>query len=495
MFGYSSSEAIGKCVHKLVVSNSMCKEARERIDSSVKIFSETGTGYFTVGNVELVGCRKDGSEFPVELSISPMKIGNKWNAVGLVKDITDRKKTEQKLKEAEQRFHALFNQAPLGVLVIDPTTAAFVEFNDHAHLQLAYSREEFRELTLHDIEAKESNDETRWHLDEIVRNGNVEFETLHSTKYGEIRNVLVTARTIEIANKTLLHCIFHDITEIRKIQNNLMKSEAQYRQLVELAQAGIWAINRDFVTTFVNPRMSEMLGYTENEMTGKKIAEFIEPSMVEKIGSIMKKHNDNVSKGEYEYAFSRKDGTCINTSLEVSALTDDQGSPNGALVLVTDVTERKRLEDEFRASEERFRAISTSAMDAIILVNEETEVIYWNPAAEKTFGFKETEITGKKLFELVIPSNGPKAQSLLLDELKHISFSKRYYEITALKKNHSELPIDLSVTSIKLHDKNCLLLIARDISEQKQMEASIKQERDMLEGHNRKHWRWLRNSR
>ena len=165
IFGYKSEETIGKDIHELVVPNTMCKEGKERINSSVKMFTETGTGYFTVGNVELLGRRKDGTEFPAELSISPIKLCGKWNAVGVVKDITDRKKAEQKLREAEQRYHALFNEAPLGVLVIDPETAAFVEFNDTAHLQLGYSREEFKQLTIHDIEAKESTDEIRLHID------------------------------------------------------------------------------------------------------------------------------------------------------------------------------------------------------------------------------------------------------------------------------------------------------------------------------------------
>ncbi len=119
-FGYSSSEAIGKNVHELVVPNTMCKEGLERIKTSVEIFGETGTGYFTLGNVQLVGRRKDGREFPAELSISPIKLGGKWNAVGVVKDITKRKEDEEMLREAEQRYHALFDQAPIGVLIVDP---------------------------------------------------------------------------------------------------------------------------------------------------------------------------------------------------------------------------------------------------------------------------------------------------------------------------------------------------------------------------------------
>ena len=147
IFGYLSEEAIGKSVHELVVPNSTYKKGKERIEKSVKTFSQTGLGYFTVGNVELVGRHKNGKEFPAELSISPVKLSGKLNAVGVVKDITNRKQNEQKLRESELRYHALFDQSPLGVLVIDPETTAFVEFNDIAHQQLGYLREEFKALS------------------------------------------------------------------------------------------------------------------------------------------------------------------------------------------------------------------------------------------------------------------------------------------------------------------------------------------------------------
>jgi PAS domain S-box-containing protein len=232
-FGYSSSEVMGKQIHDLIVPNSMCKEGKERIETSVRIFSETGTGYFTVGKVELIAKRKDGCEFPVELSISPIKVCNKWNAIGVIKDTTDRKKAEQKLRESDQRYHALFNEAPLGVLVVDPETASFVEFNDNAHTQLEYSREEFSKLTIQDIEAKESPDEIRRRIAEMVKKGGAEFETLQRTKNGSIKNILVTTRTIELSNKTFLHAIFHDITEIKKLQRELSKYSQRLEDLVK----------------------------------------------------------------------------------------------------------------------------------------------------------------------------------------------------------------------------------------------------------------------
>ncbi len=342
-FGYNSKEVIGKNIHELVVPSSMCLEARERIEQSVKVFNETGMGYFTVGNVELVGRRKNGTEFPVELSISPLKLSKKWNAVGVVKDLTERKRNEQKSKEAEQRYHALFNQSPLGVLIVDPKTTGFVEFNDVAHQQLDYSREEFEKLTLLDIEAKQTEDQVKSHIVKTLTDNKEEFETEHKTKNGNIKNILVSTRAIEMKNKKLLHCVFHDITEIRNTQKSLMESEEQYRNLVELAQEGVWVFDREFVTTFVNPRMAQMLGYVQSEMLGKKVFEFLDRSVIEKAENFLGKYESGL-EGNFEYEITRKGGSRIWVSIVASQITDDHGVNCGTLALVADVTSRKDME-------------------------------------------------------------------------------------------------------------------------------------------------------
>ncbi len=480
-FGYSNKEVLGKGIHELVVPHSMCREGRERIKQSVQTFSETGMGYFTVGSVEVVGCRKDGSEFPAELAVSPLEVGGKWNAVGLVKDITARRIAEQQVKDAEQRYHALFDRAPLGVLVIDPQTLKFAEFNDVAHNKLGYSREEFEQISIRDIQAEQTPKQIRAHIDKFLKEGEGEFETKHRTKTGEIRDVIVSIRAFPYRDKPYLHCICHDITESKKIQNALVESEARYRQLIEVAQEGIWAINNDMNTVFVNPRMAQMMGYSEKDMVGKSLFDFIDPDMVEKIRGILKGFNRLDMKGTYEYAFPKKDGSHIDTTVSLSVIADEQKQKIGILAVVSDISERKRAERALRESEERFRAISTSAIDAIVLCDSADKVLYWNPAAEKIFGYDSNHALGKKLIDLVIPKEFHQKHTKFLRVFCNSKTSRRHFDLRAKKKDGSTFPIDLSVVSVRLNDKNCFLSVVRDITEWKAMEEALRQERDMLE--------------
>jgi PAS domain S-box-containing protein len=478
-FGYTSEEALGKEVHKLVLPESL-QITTERVSDSIRAFSETGIGYFTVGTVEINGRRKDGSIFPAELSVSSLKTGGKWNAVGVVKDITRRKTSNQKLSDAEQRYHTLFSQSPIGVTVIDPETGKFEEFNDISHLQLGYSREEFEQLTIPDIEVEENPEQVKAHIKRVIQEGGSEFETKHRSKTGEIQTIVVTAKPFKNQGKNYIQCITRDITESKKIQNALATSEARYRQLVEVAQEGIWAIDNDFLTTFINPHMAKMLGYRESEVIGRSLLEFVDPAWAGRIGGIIKGFNREGS-GQYEYSFPHRNGGYIDTVVTLSVIFNEEKQKIGSLAVISDITERKQLQRALKASEERFRAISTSAMDAIILSDQKDQILYWNPAAEKLYGYSEEEAVGKKLSELILPAKIRDQHGTLLKDLESRDIAKREFGITAIKKDGSTAPVDLSIVSVKLQDQKCLLATVKDVTEWKTMEEDLRQERDLLE--------------
>lgn len=136
-------------------------------------------------------------------------------------EMVKRKRVETLLFEAEQRYRTIFNESPDGILLFDVETGKAVEFNEVAHRQLGYSREEFTDLSVSAYEVREQPEEIQAHIEAIKRLGRDDFETEHRTKSGEIRNVAVSAQSLTLGEHQYLYTIFRDITELRQAQERL----------------------------------------------------------------------------------------------------------------------------------------------------------------------------------------------------------------------------------------------------------------------------------
>jgi PAS domain S-box-containing protein len=175
---------------------------------------------------ELTMLRKDGTPFPVEIS-SALFQDSQGNTLAsmIIHDITERKRAEAALRDAEARYRMLFDHSPDGIVILDPEKAHILEFNETACRQLGYSSEEFAQLSISDFEASEKPDETRSRISKVIREGRNDFETLHRTRQGEIRNIHVTAQVTEILGRRVYHCVWRDITERRRLQYHLWHAQ------------------------------------------------------------------------------------------------------------------------------------------------------------------------------------------------------------------------------------------------------------------------------
>jgi PAS domain S-box-containing protein len=462
------------CYVKLRNRNSICPNCAVK-----KIFAEEKSR-----PMEISGTDKKGEKFCLQVTASPVrdKSSSVFAALTVGVPVTYTKEMETKVKEAREIYQSLLEQAPLGVVIVDPETASIVKFNEKAHKQLGYSREEFEKLRIFDFEAKEKASQIKMRIKEMLEIGEAEFETLHRTKNGELRNVKVTTRAFKSAGKNYLHCIFYDITEIKKAENALKESEELSRAIVANAPIGIATSDNTYHFVNANQAFCSILGYTEEELRGLTFKDISHPDEIERgIQSIRELEKGKIRAFVQEKRYIKKDGSIIIGRVTVNAIRNIQGKPLLFIIELEDITKPIQLKEELRSSEERFRAISTSAMDAIVLCDNEGNVIYWNPAAEKTFGFSAEEAVNKKITNLIIPAgiNQKHAQFVKAFAKKHAS--KRHTEATALKKDGGTFPVDLAVTSLKINGKSCVLAIIRDITEWKAMEEALRQERDFLE--------------
>jgi len=136
-----------------------------------------------------------------------------------------------KLHETEMRYRAIFEQSPYGILLID-SEGNITDFNETAHRELGYTREEFSRLRIPDIDPFQSPEEVQTSIREVLSKGSAEFEVRHRTRDGEIRDVHVITRVLNQSGNNVFQTIWHDITEQKRAAEELNNYRAHLEELV-----------------------------------------------------------------------------------------------------------------------------------------------------------------------------------------------------------------------------------------------------------------------
>lgn len=177
----------------------------------------------------------------------------------------------------------------------------------------------------------------------------------------------------------------------------LERSEKNYRGIVETAYEGIWKLDAEFTTSFVNGRMAQLLGYTVEEMLGRPVFDFLFESDVEQKRSQLQRRRFGVSE-QMETRYRRKDGSELWARVVTSPILGEDGSFHGALAMVSDTTEQRCAAAERFQSLQRIRLLSQAVeqtADSIMITNPQGLIEYVNPAFEAITGYSREEAAGK----------------------------------------------------------------------------------------------------
>jgi PAS domain S-box-containing protein len=195
-----------------------------------------------------------------------------------------------------------------------------------------------------------------------------------------------------------------DVTSRIQAEARLQTSEKEYRQLLEALQEGIWMIDADARTTFVNPRMAEMLGYTAEEMMGRHLFSFMDEQGVALCQRNLERRRQGIHE-QHDFEFLRKDGSRLYASLEASPIFDDEGNYAGSLAGVQDITDRVQTTERLRESEEQYRDLVEKVSDVIYALDREGVITYVSPAIERLLGYPPEEVIGQPFGQFVLPED------------------------------------------------------------------------------------------
>ncbi len=304
-------------------------------------------------------------------------------------------------------------------------------------------------------------------------------EELRYIVNGEVRWYDCISRPERQTNGDILwDGIILEITDRKKAQEKLYQSEGRYRRIVETAQEGVWMIDAENRTTFVNRKMAAVLGYRVDEMRGRSIFSFMDEEWQAVAQSYIERRRHGIAE-QHDFKFRRKDGSGIWTMITTNPIFDDAGEYTGALAIVADISERKRIEDALQKSNDTLGALIQSSPLAIIAIDTEGKVMSWNEAAERMFGWQEKEVLGRSL---------PYIPEYKLDE--HRALRERVLrgeavtniEVTRQKKDGST--IDISISAASLRDaQGCftgIMSVITDITDRRKAEKALEKSARLL---------------
>ena len=224
IFGWTREEVIGKVLHETVIS----PQYREAHVQGMRHLVAPGGKVAPGLRVEMMGMHRDGHEFPIELSIAPIKMTGKYELNGFIRDITERKQAEEELRLRAQ----MLDVANDTIFVLD-LDGRFIYLNEVAWKSRGYTRDEMMGMDLHVLDTPEYEKIIGLRFRELMENGRCIFESAHRCKDGSVMPVEINARIIETGGRKLVLSVIRDITE-RKQSEKKMLSLAYYDTLTTL---------------------------------------------------------------------------------------------------------------------------------------------------------------------------------------------------------------------------------------------------------------------
>jgi PAS domain S-box-containing protein len=243
----------------------------------------------------------------------------------------------------ERADRLLFERNPLPMWVLDIDTRRFLAANQAAVRSYGYSESEFLAMSMFDIRPPGDRARLEAYLASRPAAAASPGPTVwrHRRRNGEEFEVEIVSDAIEFQGRPARLVMARDITALRRAEAELLASERRYRRIVETASEGIWTLDAEGRTTFVNPALACMLGRTPAEMLNRPFTDFMDEGLRAEALQRLDQRRQGRSE-RHDFSLRHRDGREVLVSMSASPIFDDGGALAGAMAMVTDITERVR---------------------------------------------------------------------------------------------------------------------------------------------------------
>ena len=457
--GYSREDLIGMQPHDYDAGLDQAQIARlaERISAGETV------------SFESLHRRKDGTVFPVEARVRPFLQGDRRFFLGCARDITDRKRAEEELREAETRFRTFVDHGSDLFLVHDYWQATILDANQEAWQSLGYTREEIIGMHPSDFDRGPVTPTSTAVMRERLEAGEtIAFESVLLRKDGSKFPVEWKIRRYQQGENWFALSSARDITERKRAEEGLRQAETRFRTFVDHATDAFFVIDVDTGAILdVNRRACENLGYTREELIGKTLPLFDVDLTLDWIGKNLRPRLEAGESVTFETHHRRKDGSVF--PVEIRSRRYEYGGKVVTLSLALDITERKRAEQELRQAETRFRVFVDQATDAFFVMDVESRsILDVNRRACESLGYTREEIIGKTIWDFDVGIDREWFEENIRPRLaagESVSFETR-----ERRKDGTVFPVEARARWFEYGGRLVSLGLAVDITERKRAE-------------------------
>ncbi|MDD5063640.1 MAG: PAS domain S-box protein [Phycisphaerae bacterium] len=311
-------------------------------------------------DVETEGIGDDGSRMPVHIQAFPVfdADGTVKGFTEVVEDLTERRRTEENLRESEQRFKAIVDNAPDGILLVNVESKKFYLGNKAMCRTLGYEPEEIKKLAVPNIHPKEHLSYVIEQFEKQARKEITVAEDIPVKKRdGSIFYADISSFPITFGGKTYLAGIFRDITESKKAREELQQAEAKYRTLVEQIPAVTYttALDKSSTTAYISPQILQLAGFSPEECGADPDLwrKQLHPEDRQRVLKKLKQSQKGKQPFNCEYRLFSKDGRIVWCRDEAVVVRDNSGRSLMLQGVMFDITAQKQAEEELNVYREK----------------------------------------------------------------------------------------------------------------------------------------------
>jgi PAS domain S-box-containing protein len=327
-----------------------------------------------------------GKRIFVQITVRLVNFDNNNFLFSITEEITMRRMAEIAHVESEKRFRSILNNSQDVIYCYNLRSREFEYISPSVKTVIGFTPDELMhngKYLISVIHPEYTHDFNKA-LRKCIREGRARVEYLQANRNGDSRWILNTMSITRQhrGDPLLLFGNITDITDLKRTEEALKESEAKYRQIVETANEGIWQIDADMKTIYVNGKMVEMLGYTAGEMAGRHFFDFMD----EEGKTLMNKKLENGNKRTYGHKFIKKDGEYLHVLVNATPIHDEKGRYSGSICMLTDISERINVERALRKTRKKLEIALENGNIGTWEWNLKTNEVTWDERTSKMFG-------------------------------------------------------------------------------------------------------------